>query len=313
MINKKTIASLTLASLLLAACGGSDDKEASKFSLGVSDAPVDETVVVAIEIESIKLTNTDESNGKQEVFIDEFTNEDGDTVETIQVNLLDFTGTAQMKIVDEAQGITLEDGNYTMELVVVDAGSYVILNNDATEYDIKIPSSRLKLGEFSVHSDAVQVADKPAYTIEFDLTQSLVLRGNDPAKNGYIIKPHGVRIISLYGDISGTVAPENTNLGACMVYLYNDSPALLTDLFDSTDETFVGEVPAESAPLAATTVAVDGSYSIGFVPEGTYTVALRCNTETDNNVQYEQLTIPSPEGNLQTVTVSAGGTSNVSF
>jgi hypothetical protein len=279
----------------------------------VSDAPVEEAEVVAIEIDSIKLTNTDDDNGKQEVLIEEFTNEDGDIVDTIQVNLLDFTGIAQMKIVDEAQGITLATGVYTMELVVVDAGSYVILDNDATEYDIKVPSSRLKLGEFTVHSDAVQVDNKPAYTIEFDLTKSLVLRGNDPAKNGYIIKPHGVRIVSLYGDITGTVSAENTNLGPCMVYLYDGAPTTLADLFDSNDESFIGEIPTAIEPLAATTVAVDGNYSIGFVPEGDYTVALRCNTEVDDNVQYDQLVIPSPEGNSQSVKVSAGNTNEVNF
>ena len=321
MLNKIPLTSLVLASLLLSACGGSDkqdlvlDKELvqAKFSLGVSDAPVEEAEVVAIEIDSIKLTNTDDDNGKQEVLIEEFTNEDGDIVDTIQVNLLDFTGIAQMKIVDEAQGITLATGVYTMELVVVDAGSYVILDNDATEYDIKVPSSRLKLGEFTVHSDAVQVDNKPAYTIEFDLTKSLVLRGNDPAKNGYIIKPHGVRIVSLYGDITGTVSAENTNLGPCMVYLYDGAPTTLADLFDSSDESFIGEIPTAIEPLAATTVAVDGNYSIGFVPEGDYTVALRCNTEVDDNVQYDQLVIPSPEGNSQSVKVSAGNTNEVNF
>ncbi len=321
MLNKITLISLALATLLLSACGDSDkqnlviDKELKqvKFSLGVSDAPVEEAEVVAIEMDSIKLTNTDDDNGKQEILIEEFTNEDGDIVDTIQVNLLDFTGLAQMKIVDEAQGITLATGVYVMELVVVDAGSYVMLNNDANEYDIKVPSSRLKLGEFTVHSDAVQVDNKPAYTIEFDLMKSLVLRGNDPAKNGYIIKPHGVRIVSLYGDITGTVSAENTNLGPCMVYLYDGAPTTLADLFDSSDESFIGEIPTAIEPLAATTVAVDGNYSIGFVPEGDYTVALRCNTEIDNNVQYDQLVIPSPEGNSQAVKVSVGNTSEVNF
>ena len=321
MLNKITLTSLALTTLLLSACGDSDkqnlviDKELKqvKFSLGVSDAPVEEAEVVAIEMDSIKLTNTDDDNGKQEILIEVFTNEDGDIVDTIQVNLLDFTGLAQMKIVDEAQGITLATGVYFMELVVVDAGSYVMLNNDANEYDIKVPSSRLKLGEFTVHSDAIQVDNKPAYTIEFDLMKSLVLRGNDPAKNGYIIKPHGVRIVSLYGDITGTVSAENTNLGPCMVYLYDGAPTTLADLFDSSDESFIGEIPTAIEPLAATTVAVDGNYSIGFVPEGDYTVALRCNTEIDNNVQYDQLVIPSPEGNSQAVKVSVGNTSEVNF
>ncbi len=327
MLKKLPLISLALASLLLTACGDSDEPEQANFSLGVSDAPVEEADAVFIEIDSIKLTAV--SVTRQETVIEEFTNEDGDVVETIQVNLLDFPGTQQLKIIDEAQGIALDNGTYTMELVIVDAGSYVVLDNDINEYDIKVPSSRLKLGEFIVNSEAIQVDDKPAYTIEFDLTQSLVLRGNDPAKNGFIIKPYGVRIVSLSGAIAGTVSAENTNLGACMVYLYDGTPTEtqnLADLFDFNDELFVSnddlfedKLSDAMSPLAATivdgAVDVDGntSYSIGFVPEGAYTVALRCDGLEDNNIQYERLMIPSTEGNSQSVNVSANTTSEANF
>lgn len=317
MLNKIPLSTLALASLLLTACNDSDEPEPAKFSLGVSDAPVEEANVVAIEIDSITLTNTD---GNEEIVIDTFTN---DAVETIQVNLLDFTGMEQMKIIDESQGITLDDDIYTVELKIVDAGSYVVLDNDpdANQYAIKVPSSRLRLGEFTVHSDAVQIDDKPAYTIEFDLMKSLVQRGNDPAKNGYIIKPHGVRIVSLYGEVAGTISDENTNFGVCMVYLYNEEPAALGDLFDSSDVTFDDKLfmdadPTPTTPLAATTVDENGNYSIGFVPEGDYTVALRCVSATevtDDNIQYQGLLIPSPAGNSQAVTVSAGITADANF
>jgi len=324
MLNKLSVGTLALASLLLAACNDSDEPEQVKFSLGVSDAPVEEAEVVSIEIDSITLKNT---NSNEEILIDSFTNEAGDTVEIIRVDLLEFTGMAQMKIVDEAQGITLNDGVYTMELKVIDAGSFVRLENDAETYAIKVPSSRLKLGEFTVSSDAVQIDDKPAYTIEFDLMKSLVQRGNDPAKNGFIIKPHGVRIVSLSGAITGTVSSNNTNLGACMVYLYDGTHTLdtkLADIFDSSDDTFIGDEPTAIAPLATTTVSVDGSdsveatYTIGFVPAGAYTIALRCDSVTDDNVQYDGLTIPSfvgesQAGNLQTVNVSANIISTVDF
>jgi hypothetical protein len=332
MLNKMSLSTLALASLLLTACNDSDEPaqpeqaEQAKFSLGVSDAPVEEAEVVAIEIDSITLKNTVNS---EEILIDTFTDDTGESIESIQVDLLDFTGMAQMKIIDETQGITLDDGVYTMGLAIVDAGSYVILNNDANEYDIKVPSSRLKLGEFTVSSEATQVGDKPAYTIEFDLMKSLVQRGNDPAKNGFIIKPHGVRIVSLSGGIAGTVSPENTNLGACMVYLYDGAPTEsqnLADLFDSNDDSFDSnddlfedKVSNAMAPLAVTivdgAVDVDGniSYSIGFVPEGDYTVALRCDALDDDNIQYERLIIPSIDGNSKAVNVNAGVTTDVNF
>ncbi|WP_286234003.1 DUF4382 domain-containing protein [Thalassotalea sediminis] len=325
MISKKALFSFVSACVFLAACGGSssssdgstnviiDSQATTTFSLGVSDAPVDDAVIVAIEIGSIKLINTDETNGKQEVMIDQFTNDMGEVVDSIQVNLLDHQGTSQLKIIDETQNVTLNVGEYTMELNVIDEGSYVMLDNDATEYAIKVPSSRLRLGAFMVTENAQQQGEVPAYTIEFDLRQSLVQRGNDPAKNGFIIKPHGVRIEGATGSISGLISAENTNLGACTVYLYEAAPTELGDMFDIEDTTFAGEVPTATAPIATAKVNDDSTYSIGFVAEGNYTVALFCGVEIDDNVQYDGLVIPSPEGNMETVDVVVGQETTVNF
>ena len=144
------------------------------FSLGLSDAPIDEAEAVFIELDSISLTKSNDNGTSEEVLIDSFTNDSGETIETVQVNLLDFQGSSQIKIVDEAQNIELENGVYEMELNVIDSGSYVLLDGDATEHAIKVPSSRLRLGEFTVTNDAVQISGQPAYTVEFDLRQSLV-------------------------------------------------------------------------------------------------------------------------------------------
>jgi hypothetical protein len=315
---------LACVTLSLISCGGSDSSTEEQldapaiFSLGLSDAPVDEAEAVYIELDSIKLTSTDESQGKQETVIDKFTDSTGAEVETIQVNLLDFQGSSQIKIVDEAQNIELVNGVYEMELTVIDAGSYVLLDNDATQHAIKVPSSRLKLGEFMVNDEAVQVNDTPAYTVEFDLRQSLVLRGNSNNNNGFIIKPHGVRIVSLSGDIGGSVSSPFTNLGECNVYLYGADVAEYGDMFDITDESFVAptEDITASAPLATTTVNVDGTYSIGFVEAGTYQIALTCGTDNDNNIQFDALTIPSAADitpDVQTIEVTSGQVTTVNF
>lgn len=292
------------------ACGGSSSTLAipetpqpepsadlARFSLGLSDAPVDDAVAVVIELESIRLTHSDESNGRQEVLIDTFIDDMGEVVQTIQVNLLDYQGNEQVKIVDEAQEIEIENGIYSMELNVIDEGSYVLLDNDATEYEIKVPSSRLRLGEFTVSNLAEQAGELPAYTVEFDLRQSLVLRGNLNNNNGFIIKPHGVRIVSLAGSIAGTISPDFTNLGECIVYLYDASVTEYGDVFDIDDEAFIApdtEITA-SAPLATAKVSSDGTYAIGFVPERRYQLALTCGIQEDDNIQYDGLTIPSAE------------------
>lgn len=292
----------TLSLLLLIGlmgCSESDtDLQTAPFSLGVSDAPVDSAEQVVIEIDSITLYSVpagDESDGVDTIVIEQFTDEDGLLVDTISVDLLDFQGASQLKIIDEAQDIELEVGSYQLELNVIDAGSYVRLENDEREHAIKIPSSRLRLGDFVVSEQAIQVADEPAYTIEFDLRRSLVQRGNANNNNGYIIKPHGVKVVSLAGSISGTVSSELLNLGQCSVYVYDANVTEYGDMFDVDDETYIEpeEAVTASAPLATVTVDLQGSYEIGFVQAGSYQVALTCGTDIDDNVQFDGLTIPS--------------------
>ncbi|QTH65094.1 DUF4382 domain-containing protein [Psychrosphaera ytuae] len=315
----------------LMACGGSssdsndgqslvDAESKAAFSLGVSDAPVDEAESVFIEIDSISLIDTAEGS-ENTTTIDTFTNEQDEVVQTIKVDLLSYQGTQQLKIIDESQGVELTPGEYELELNVVDAGSYVLLDNDATEHPIKVPSSRLRLGAFAVVETAVQVGDTPAYTVEFDLRKSLVQRGNANNNNGYIIKPNGVRVVSLYGGIEGTVSAGLTNLGQCTVYLYDETATEYGDLFDPEDPDFVA--PADpitaSIPLASTVVATDGSFAIGFIEQGSYQLALNCGTDVDDNIQYDGFAIPSSadgttlDADVLTVEVTSQTTTTVSF
>lgn len=297
---------------------GGETSEPILFSLGVSDAPVDNAIEVSIEIDQITLDPVASDDEADNIVIDMFTDEQGNEIDTIQVNLLDYQGSSQLKIIDEAQEIELEAQSYELELLVVDEGSYVLLDNDEQEYDIKVPSSRLRLGEFTATADAEQNDETPAYTIEFDLRKSLVLRGNANNNNGFIIKPNGVRIVSLPGEISGTVSSDLLNLGTCTVYLYEGEATELLDVFDSDDEEFVApetEITG-SAPLATKIVADDGTYQIGFLSAADYRVALTCGIEEDDNVQLDNLTIPNageltPE--VVDVTVIAGQSITVDF
>jgi hypothetical protein len=315
-----------LVTLTLGACSSSDNDDETlseeetyaKFSLGISDAPVDSAEAVFIEIDSITLINADDEEESDPTVIDSFTGENDELVDTIKVNLLDFQGSSQLTIVDEAQNIELENGTYQMELLVVDSGSYVLLDNDETEHAIKVPSSRLRLGDFTVTDQAVQIDDSPAYTVEFDLRSSLVQRGNANNNNGYIIKPHGVRVVSLAGDIAGKVSSELTNLGECTVYLYSSDATEFGDMFDIDDENFVApeEAITATAPIATTLVAADGTFGFGFVQAAGYQVALACGTEMDDNVQFDGLTIPlaadiTPD--VQSITVESNQTTTVTF
>lgn len=327
MLKNRILISSLLSSLILTGCGsdsssdgddGNNEATLASFSLGVSDAPIDEADSVVIEIDSIKLTNLDSSSSTSEITIDNFTDNSGQSVTTIQLDLLEFQGSDQLKIIDESQNIELEAGSYEMELTVVDSGSFVLLDSDAEEHPIKVPSSRLRLGEFVVTLQAEQVGDEPAYTVEFDLRQSLVRRGNANNNQGFIIKPHGVRIVSLSGGITGTVSPDLLNLGTCLAYLYDSSATEYADLFDPNDETF--ETPQQAitatAPIAAELVAEDGSFGFHFLNVASYQVALTCGNEDDDNVQYQALTIPNAgeiTPNIQIVEVTSGQITEINF
>ncbi len=333
---------LALAVLSVVSCGGSGSSSSTsegsntgstgdgstqtpttslaKFSLGLSDAPVDEAEAVFIELDTVTLVRTNEDGTTEETSIEEFTDESGELVESIQVNLLEYQGASQIKVIDEAQEIELENGAYDLEFVVIDAGSYVLLNNDATEHPIKIPSSRLRLGEFTASDSVAQAGDEPAYTVEFDLRQSLVQRGSGNNNNGYIIKPHGVRIVSQTssGVIEGSVSADLTNLGQCTIYLYGSEVTMYGDMFDQSDENFVMPEGGITAPAPIVTANVDesGAYSIAFVEAGSYQIAIFCGTEEDDNVQFDGLTIPSAADitpDVQSIEVVSQETTTANF
>lgn len=322
--NKISYAALMLSvGVGLYSCGGDSSSEPTievPFSLGVSDAFVDDAEAVVITIAEIRLIpfdsndddDDDDDDDRETITINQFNGAD-----TVSLNLLDYTGNEQLTIVSEDDEIEVPVGSYLMELIVIDSGSYVILIDDPAEcvvdeddmsmaegdgcYDIKVPSSRLRLGDFDVVLGAVESSAGPAYTVEFDLTKSLVLRGNDPSKNGFIIKPHGVRVTSssssghIEGDVDlvGIMEIESSVDPLCTgvdhtVYLYQGdqtgNPELLADNFDAEDVGFnAADLPAGAiSPFASTKVVMDDEddddvgidelveyeYEFGFVPNG---------------------------------------------
>ena len=81
-------------------------------------------------------------------------------------------------------------------------------------------------------------------------------------------------------------------------------------IIDEADTVFIEideiTLAGPETTVISTLVAVDGSYSIGFVTESSYTLALMCGTDIDDNIQYNALTIPSPVGNITTVDIVKG-------
>ncbi len=301
---------LTVPALLLAGCGGDDSSstQTSNVSFAVSDAPVDDASSVTIAFTEVELIDSEGNSTTYPV------NSDGDYQ---QIDLLDYQGTDSELIVTQTP---IPVGIYKNLILHVSSESGVNFVDDADGTQaLKQPSNKLKLGSFEVTSDATQ-----EFTIEFDLRQSLVMRGNSGSQNGYILKPHGVSIIS-NSDAANLNVTVNSNLytseecsdptNDAFVYLYQGSGDTLIDMVDTTDEDYVKgeEIPSGALAPYATAAAdeQDGIYKFGYLPTGEYTIAFICDSNGDDPINYDQLEIPQPSGLVITGYTLQAGENNV--
>ncbi|EIU7059510.1 DUF4382 domain-containing protein [Vibrio vulnificus] len=313
VIKLSALASIVSAFTLLG-CGGGDGEQTASVSFYVSDAPVDKASSVSISFSMVELVD-DEGNS---FFLDVIpsTGLDYQTVD-----LMEYQGENSQLIVS-TQPVPV--GSYKELILHVtneNGVNYVIDENG--QQPLKQPSNKLKLGSFDVTSEAVQL-----YTIEFDLRQSLVMRGNLGSNNGYILKPHGVSIVSnasavsISGNVDDNLLTGDESCTAdsqAFVYLYegegHDS-ANLIDLVDEDDPEFDGQNPVpENAvkPIASAGLDENNNYAFGFLNAGTYTVAFSCNAGDDNPIQYDGTAIPLPTGQVGTTTLAAGENGTIDF
>ncbi|MGR5064085.1 DUF4382 domain-containing protein [Photobacterium sp. DNB22_13_2] len=308
----KTLSVLAVATLL-SACGSdssNDSTQYAKVSFSVSDAPVDTMSEVVVAFDKLELKH---ENGNTYI-IDVDTDDDGNDYQ--QIDLLDYQGTDEALIITEH---SLPAGVYKQMIVHTKLGNMNWVKDDETsgEYDLKIPSNKLKLGGFEVVPEDDNTVQ--SFTIEFDLRQSLVLRGNSNNNNGYNLKPHGVKIVdngqaaSLWGNVD--LALFDQGLGCeydtgNFVYLYPEhvlGDYQLVDNFDPLDEDFIGDnLPAGQyvLPYASAAVDPDGDYAFGYIPAGDYTVAFTCNAVDDDPIQYDNdIIIANPEEQQYEITL----------
>lgn len=310
---------LSSAALLLTACGGGDDSstQSAQVSFAVSDAPVDYASSVMIGFTQIELV---QQNGESILLnVDE---DDPDVYS--QVDLLQYQGSDSALILTDRE---IPVGTYQNLILHIsdEQGVNYVIDDNAGQQDLKQPSNKLRLGSFTVGNEATQ-----AFTIEFDLRSSLVMRGNSGTQNGYILKPHGVSIlsnsdvVSLSGTVDQTLLDEGATCGIdtdSYVYLYQGlvADSELGDLVDENDPEFDGSNPVPAGvetPYASTAVRDDFTYSFGFLPTGAYTVAFTCDGAMDDSIQYDGQSIvplPSPADQVQEVVLESGDEGVVNF
>lgn len=311
---------LSSAALLLTACGGGGDDSSTQtatVSFAVSDAPVDYASSVTIGFTQVELV---QQNGES-IFLD--VNPDDPSADYEQIDLLDYQGANSALIITNQE---IPVGTYQNLILHISSESNVNFVDDADgTQDLKQPSNRLRLGSFTVSNEATQ-----AFTIEFDLRSSLVMRGNSGSQNGYILKPHGVSIlsnsdvVSLSGTVDQTLLDEGETCSAetsSYVYLYQGlvSGSELGDLVDENDPEFDATNPVPEGvvtPYASTALDETLNYSFGFLPTGDYTVAFTCNGAGDDSIQYDGqdiVPLPSPADQVHEVTLTAGEEGVVNF
>jgi hypothetical protein len=316
---------LTLATLLaILSAGGcgcgfdcnrddDNDNDPASLTLGLSDEAVEELKQVVLTIDSITFVRS----AADDVVIDTFTIPDLDLEEsdTFTLDLLDYRGRNQLEVI---QALSMEVGSYSsIVLSILDEDinfSYVQQSDDslvaitvAASQGLSLPGMRLDSGEES-------------HTIEFSLAQSLRYRSSS---DDYLLSDTGIRVednavaASLSGRVDAslfnTVSPCDEKLDPVAgnrIYLYSGTglgSADLADVFTSASATTVPDnvqAPFAVATMAANTLTGNWEYVFGFLPAGDYTLALACNAEDDDAVDYDDISVPLPVGQRYEITLS---------
>lgn len=305
----KALLGLTIS--MLAACSGSGGSDMtsgrggvanSKLTLSITDAAVDSASEVWVEFTGVTLHLGSDSSSNSEIVFN-FNSPK-------RINLLSLQGVNATELIDEA---IIPAGNYEWVRLHVTAeldGVYdsTIVLDDGSEYELYIPSgyqTGLKLNKgFTLRPNA-----EFNYTIDFDLRKSVIYNTD------YYLRPT-LRLVNnaTTATIIGTV---NNSL-----LLTDLSNSCSDDLPDTGNSVYIFEqhdiapddidgIGVEPVTSASVEMDLDGNYTytLGFIPEGDYTIAFTCNADLDTPDNNELIEFRS----VFNVTVNAGETKNINF
>ncbi|WP_423840139.1 DUF4382 domain-containing protein [Vibrio mytili] len=303
--------------LVLAGCGGGDssDTEAATFSLGVSDAPVDDANKVVLAFEDVVLIPFDPETGdKTGDAIIMNVSEDG---ALRQVDLMKYQGSNAETIISEQ---AIAPGDYAMCLYAKDGRqlndttfSYVektdgtvkglVVNSKGSCYGTKPDTSDQGRLKFSQKGQYVKVhTGHNSYVVEFDLRKGLA----DPVGQDHMnMNSNAVSLVnaSEAGHIGGIVSTEVHN--ACVADSNELNAINTVDAVHSVylyagemDRTMMGDLgaPAElNTPVAIADVNETQdelgdtiySYEFGFIGPGTYSIGYTCTAYIDSPDSHE--------------------------
>lgn len=284
--------------------GNNPDNGPAVLTLGLSDALPEDLKQVVIEVDTI----TFKKSGSDDIVVDNFTVNDGVSVPTFKVDLLTYRGVNNLVVIKDKEMATGTYDSIQIKIVVgTENNSYVKLQNDTVQVltvdngVLQVPGMRLKSGS-------------QKFVVEFALAQALRQQTSN-----FLLTNTGIRVentataATLSGEVATSlfdfVSPcsEKTDPQAGnRVYLYqaSTSTSRLGDVFTNATS-----APNVQAPFAVASLTGSGNlwkYSFGYVPAGDYTMAFACNTQDDNSVTYDSLTIPLPTIQRYSITLSSG-------
>ena len=317
--------SLTLLAFLLplggCSCGfdcNNDDSDngnnLAQLTLGFSDSLPEDLKQVVIEVNTITLRRS----GLEDVVIDTFTIPELNLVNatTFQVDLLKYRGIKQLLVIEDRELVTGTYSGVSIAILTGDVNKSYVQEDDDSLKEISVTGGVLSAPGMLLSSG------QQAFTVEFGLAQALQYQ---ESTGTYLLTNTGVRTednqsaARLSGTVDdslfNTVSPCNAKTDpekGNRVYLYkglNLRNENLADVFTTQSQT---SIPANAiAPFAVASMAEDSltgiwNYAFGYIPAGSYTIAFACNTEADDAVDYNGLTIPLPTGQKYEVTLSEG-------
>lgn len=256
---------IIVLALSLLSCLSVDSGSFSRFSLYVTDAPVDGALSVVVQFSAVEVHR---AKGTETI----------NFVPPKQIDLVKYSRGAWAYLADYVE-LPADDYLWVKLKVDAEAGvddSYIILA-DETKHELQIPADAL--ADLKVEMPFTLTSDGTAnLTIDFDLRKSI-----QQTVDGYVLRP-ALRMVdnaqsgTIYGAVNPGLLSDATCIEGAAVYVYSGAGVTPTDISNSA-----------GGPVTSTNVAIYW-YTQAFLPAGTYTIALTCDGELDEPDEVNALT-----------------------
>jgi hypothetical protein len=280
-----------LLSALTVSCSDGGSASSGSLSVGVTDAPVNYSEVEEVVVNFTGVT----IKGPQGEVTYAVTDPVNPESSSRSIDLLALSGGKSVVLFDQS----LKVGKYNwLRLDTDPSKTYITVNG--LQYALRCSSCEqngFKLNRsFRIDDDGVV-----AFTIDFDLNKSIT----DPQSGDHYELRPTARVVenASAGNIAGTVSDtvisglygEQGEQDYCAVYVYAGDVA--------PDDIYLPESGTPSShvnPVSTARVAYDGNtesyrYTAGFLPAGQYSVALTCDTASDDIIEDNAITFYGPD------------------